>query len=114
MTYQLTAEGGVVLTPSGPSLPLSLDPKNRDVAEYLRWLALGNLPAAYVAPPETAEDKQAKKNAALALIDAASTRAIRELVLDQAGVVSLTPPERAAARDRLKQENDKANSERAK
>jgi len=90
------------------------DAKNQDYAEYLKWRALGNLPAAYVPPPETAEERQANKNAALKLIDAASTRVIRELVLDQAGIVSLTAAERAAARDRLKQENDKANSERAK
>jgi len=90
------------------------DPKNQDYAEYLKWRALGNLPAAYVAPPETNEARQAKKDATLKLIDAASTRAIRELVLDQAGVISLTDIERAASRDRLKRENDKANSERAK
>jgi len=90
------------------------DPKNRDRIEYLAWRALGNLPAAYVPPPETDEARQAKKDATLKLIDAASTRAIRELVLDQAGVISLTDIERAASRDRLKRENDKANSERAK
>lgn len=114
MTYQLTAEGGVVLTPSGPSLPLSLDPKNRDVAEYLEWRAKGNIPAAYVEPPETTEQLEAKKLEALEIIDKASTRAIRELVLDQAGILNLTGPERAAAADRLKKENDKATAIRSR
>jgi len=91
-------EGAVLVTPeNNPKL----------------WARLSDVQA-YAPPVESNDEKQAKKTVLLAAIDAASTRAIRELVLDQAGIVSLTTAERAAARDRLKQENDKANSERAK
>ena len=83
-------------------------------AEYLEWRAKGNIPAAYVEPPETTEQLEAKKLEALEIIDKASTRAIRELVLDQAGILNLTGPERAAAADRLKKENDKATAIRGR
>lgn len=107
MSYQeLSNTTAILRIADNTSIPA--DPKNRDYAEYLEWRAKGNLPAAYVAPPETPEQLEAKKLKALESIDKDSTRAIRELVLDQAGVISLNASERAAVRDRLKQENDKA------
>jgi len=90
------------------------DPKNRDRIEYLAWRALGNLPASYVAPAETDDEKQAKKNVVLAAIDNNSVRSLRELVLDLAGIIALSGAQRIAARTRLKTENDKADLERAK
>lgn len=90
------------------------DPRNQDYAEYLEWRAKGNIPAAYVEPPKTTEQLEAKKLEALEIIDKASTRAIRELVLDQAGILNLTGSERAAAAGRLKEENDKATAIRGR
>jgi len=90
------------------------DPKNQDYAEYLKWRALGNSLAPYVAPPETDDEKQAKKNVVLAAIDNNSVRSLRELVLDLAGIIALSGAQRIAARTRLKTENDKADLERAK
>lgn len=47
--YKLTATDAVVRTEDGAWIPA--DPANRDYAEYLNWVALGNEPDPYV-PPE--------------------------------------------------------------
>jgi hypothetical protein len=48
--YQLTAtDDTVIRTADGAYIPN--DPANRDWAEYQNWLALGNVPDPYVAPP---------------------------------------------------------------
>jgi len=113
MSYQELPNTASVLRLADSSF-IPADPKNQDYAEYLEWRAKGNIPAAYVEPPETTEQLEAKKLEALEIIDKASTRAIRELVLDQAGILNLTGPERAAAADRLKKENDKATAIRSR
>jgi hypothetical protein len=47
--YQLTAGTSVIRTIDGAVIPN--DPANLDYVEYLNWLALGNYPDPYVAPP---------------------------------------------------------------
>ena len=46
--YTLTATT-IILRDDGAHIPA--DPMNRDYAEYLTWVAEGNTPAPYVAPP---------------------------------------------------------------
>jgi hypothetical protein len=70
--------------------------------------------AAHLAPPpETAELRRFRLQAQLDAADAKSVRALRELLLDQAGLKNLTGLQRAAARQRLRDEDDAADTLRA-
>lgn len=103
--YKLTASGSAVIR-IADNAGIPADPHNRDYAEYLAWQALGNTPAPYVEPNE---QRLSRIDAELALTDLRAARAIRELLLDQLNVKNLTGPQRAAARDRLKREDDAAD-----
>ncbi len=49
--YQLTATDSIVIRTADQAY-IPNDPANRDWVEYQNWLALGNVPDAYVPPPE--------------------------------------------------------------
>jgi hypothetical protein len=107
MSYQLTASPNTIL--KGDEL-IPVDLGNRDYQKFLEWQALGNTPAPYVEPEEI---RQSRIRAQLAEFDAKSTRALRELLLDQAGVKNLPGPQRVAARQRLRADDDAAEALRA-
>lgn len=58
MSYKLTNNSTIIRLADGAFIPP--DPRNRDFAEYQKWLALGNVPApadtAPVKPPALALD----------------------------------------------------------
>ncbi len=80
--YKLTKHNTIIRLTDNASIPA--DPVNTDYRNYLEWLAAGNTPepaqtAAEIAAEATALE-QTKALAALAAIDAASIRSIREYI----------------------------------
>lgn len=71
--YKLTNSTSITRTSDGASIPS--DPANRDYAEYLAWLALGNIPtpADPIPNPRIAQIKQE-----LAALDARKIRPLAE------------------------------------
>ena len=61
-------------------------------------------------PVESVEARQARVKRELADADAKSIQVLRELVLDQAGIKPLSAPQRAAARNKLKNDDDAAEA----
>ena len=47
--YQLKESSSITRIPDGATIPA--DPANRDYAEYLEWIAAGNVPEPYQPPP---------------------------------------------------------------
>ncbi len=80
--YKLTKHTSTIRLANNANIPT--DPANTDYRNYLEWLAAGNTPepaqtAAEIAAEATAL-KQTKALVALAAIDAASIRSIREYI----------------------------------
>ena len=50
MTYTLTNSKTIIRDIDGAAIPA--DPANTDYQQYLAWVAEGNTPNPYVAPPE--------------------------------------------------------------
>lgn len=49
MTYTLTSRPGVIRDSDGAAIPA--DPRNADWQVYQQWIAAGNTPSPYIAPP---------------------------------------------------------------
>lgn len=63
MTYSLSRESFIIRDSDGAFIPK--DPNNQDYAAYLLWVAAGNSPTAYVAPPMSWSQYQVSAQAAL-------------------------------------------------
>lgn len=63
MTYSLTQTGGIVRDSDGAFIPH--DPANRDYADYMAWMAEGNVATPYQSPAPTWADFQSEAKTAL-------------------------------------------------
>lgn len=79
--YQLTATTVIVRTADGAHIPN--DPANRDWIAYQAWLAAGNTPDPYVAPPTPIPQSVSRMQAMVALSRAGLLAPVQSFVAAQ-------------------------------
>jgi hypothetical protein len=87
--YQLTSSGSITRLADGAGIPP--DAANTDYQAYLKWVADGNTPEPYVAPPVPVPTVVTMRQARLALL------AIGKLSAVDAAIASIEPIEQRQA-----------------
>lgn len=79
--YQLTQNPNIIRK-GGAFIPA--DPLNRDYADYLAWVAEGNTPDPYVAPPASLPQSVTRFQAKAALLQAGLLTSVEAMMSDPA------------------------------